>query len=88
MNRSNPSTLAGGVEMNRDTSPVVSSSKSAGASERRNSRRVKLAVCRSGRPLRQPSLTTEAYRGPTVGDVEFFSSSGWKGIMLIPIPPS
>ena len=38
MNRSKPSTVVGGGEMNRDTSSVVSSEKSDAASDARSSR--------------------------------------------------
>ena len=40
MNRSKPSTVVGGGEMNRDTSSVVSIANSEAASEWRSSRRV------------------------------------------------
>ena len=40
MKRSNPSTVVGGGEMNRETSSVVSIAKSDGASDARSSRSV------------------------------------------------
>ena len=56
MNFSNPSTVLGGGEMNRETSSVVSKANSDGASDARSSRNVTVAPASSGRPLRQSVL--------------------------------
>ena len=53
MNRSNPSTVAGGGERYRVTSSVVSASRSAGASVTRSSRSVTIVPVKVGRPVRQ-----------------------------------
>jgi hypothetical protein len=54
MNRSKPSTLDGGGEMNRATSSIVNDSNSAGASPSRSSRSVVIDPERVGSPVRQP----------------------------------
>src|SRR5262245_4850206 len=58
MNFSKPSTFVGGGEMNRDTSSVVSSAKSEGASDARSSRRTTCSEHSVGRPSRQSVVTT------------------------------
>src|SRR3954465_8814531 len=57
MNFSKPSTVLGGGEMKRDTSSVVSSANSEGASDARISRRVTVAPDSTGRLSRQLVLT-------------------------------
>ena len=56
MNRSKPSTVVGGGEMKRDTSSVVSSAQSDGASDARSSRKVTCEPASTGRPCRQSVL--------------------------------
>ena len=51
MNRSNPSTVDGGGEMNRATSSVVSSAKSDGASDARSSRSTTCLSAQHRQPL-------------------------------------
>ena len=51
MKRSKPSTVVGGGEMKRDTSSVVSSAKSDGASDARSSRSVDLLAAQHRQPL-------------------------------------
>ena len=58
MNRSNPSIVLGGGEMNRATSSVVSIEKSEAASEIRSSRRTTRFPLNTGRPVRQSVLIT------------------------------
>src|SRR3954451_1797218 len=53
MNRSNPSSVVGGGEMNRATSSVVSDTNSDGASANRNSRNVTIDPVSVGSPVRQ-----------------------------------
>ena len=60
MNRSNPSTVVGGGEMNRATSSVESIAKSEGASETRISRSVTRLPVSTGRPVRQSVVTTDS----------------------------
>src|SRR3954471_16275977 len=57
MNFSTPSTVLGGGEMNRDTSSVVSSANSDGASDARSSRKVTVDPVSAGRLSRQSVLT-------------------------------
>ena len=67
MNFSKPSTVLGGGEMKRDTSSVVSSAKSDGASDARSSRRVTVAPASIGRLSRQSVLTVSAIAGFAIG---------------------
>jgi hypothetical protein len=60
MNRSKPSTVLGGGEMKRETSSVVSSAKSDGASDVRSSRKVTVVPASIGRLSRQSVLTVGA----------------------------
>ena len=53
MNRSNPSTVAGGGEMNRVTSSPAIARNNEGASLTRSSRKVTCVPARAGSPLRQ-----------------------------------
>ena len=63
MNRSNPSTVVGGGEMNRVTSSAVSSDSSDGASDSRSSRSVTFSPASTGRPERQSLLVISARDG-------------------------
>jgi len=65
MKRSNPSTVVGGGEMNRDTSSVVSSAQSDVASDARSSRNTTCVPRSVGRPCRQSLLTIGATAGRT-----------------------
>jgi hypothetical protein len=58
MNRSNPSTVVGGGEMNRETSSVVSIANSDAASDARSSRSVTMLPLSTGRASRQSVLAT------------------------------
>src|SRR3982751_882757 len=60
MNRSKPSTVVGGGEMNRATSSVESIASSDGASERRSSRSVTIDPVRTGSALRQSDVVVAA----------------------------
>ena len=62
MNRSNPSTVDGGGEMNRVTSSVVSIAKSDAASDVRSSRSRTWVPVSTGRLVRQLLLTTSSRR--------------------------
>jgi len=64
MNRSNPSTVVGGGERNRDTSPVDIAVKSAGASAVCSSRSVTRPRVSVGNPARQ---SLEPARGACSG---------------------
>jgi hypothetical protein len=75
MNRSNPSTVEGGGEMNRETSSVVSIANSDGASEIRSSRSVTPFALSTGRPSRQSVLTTSAETDPMNSDSITMASS-------------
>ncbi len=63
MNRSNPSTVVGGGEMNRDTSSVESIARSAGASESRSSRSVAIDPVSTGSACRQSLVVTRCAAG-------------------------
>ena len=59
MKRSNPSTVDGGGEMKRETSSVVSSASSDGASESRSSRSVKPVPVSTGSARRQSLVVAD-----------------------------
>ena len=67
MNFSKPSTVLGGGEMKRDTSSVVNSAKSDGASDARSSRSVTVAPVSNGRLSRQSELTVAVADLQTTG---------------------
>jgi hypothetical protein len=73
MNFSKPSTVLGGGEMKRDTSSVVNSAKSDGASDARSSRSVTVAPASNGRLSRQFELTVPAAAPQTTGRGNFTS---------------
>src|SRR6185295_17743295 len=66
MNRSKPSTVVGGGEMNRATSSVVSSSSNALASDVRSSRSVTAPFVSTGKTCRQSLVTHGRAPGATL----------------------
>src|SRR5215471_12920498 len=84
MKRSNPSTVAGGGEMNRDTSSVESVANSDAASLRRSSRNVTSEPASVGRPVRQSiadGFDSGADAVETTG-----SRCGWYRILSMALP--
>ena len=65
MNRSNPSTVVGGGEMNRATSSVESIASSDGASESRSSRSVAIDPVSTGSACLQSLVVTSLRASPS-----------------------
>ncbi len=87
MNRSNPSTVVGGGEMNRATSSVESIASSDGASDSRSSRSVTIEPVSTGRDCRQ-SLDVTACAEAITACTSTTSCASRKGIFSIrdPLP--
>ena len=83
MNRSKPSTVVGGGEMNRATSSVESIDNSEGASESRSSRSVTIDPVRTGSVWRQSDVVVTALAALITACTSILASTSRKGIFSI-----